>query len=109
MNADVLVRASQSIRRGQAIGHQSLIQPGSKVRTHHSAPVGSLHQRSCARKRPRLCLDMRIGETKKRAIACRLARAQRLMRGASADNPFTLHYAHPAIWGAFALIGDPGR
>ncbi len=37
-----------------------------------------------------------------------LARAQRSLR-AGAAAPFNLHYAHPAIWGAFALIGDPGR
>jgi len=37
-----------------------------------------------------------------------LARAQRLLRG-GATTPETGHLSHPALWGAFALIGDPGR
>ncbi len=37
-----------------------------------------------------------------------LARAQRELR-AGAETPFNLHYAHPAMWAAFTLIGDPGR
>jgi tetratricopeptide (TPR) repeat protein/CHAT domain-containing protein len=42
-----------------------------------------------------------------------LARAQRDLRLKAAFDPDplsnTLHHAHPAIWGAFTLIGDPGR
>lgn len=42
-----------------------------------------------------------------------LAKAQREMRQNAAFDPDpqnnTIHYAHPAIWGAFTLIGDPGR
>jgi CHAT domain-containing protein len=46
-------------------------------------------------------------------FAVGLAKAQRELRANAAYDPDelsnTLHYAHPAIWGAFTLIGDPGR
>ncbi|MGD9800944.1 MAG: tetratricopeptide repeat protein, partial [Parvularculaceae bacterium] len=42
-----------------------------------------------------------------------LAKAQRDLKNSAAYDPDpqsnTLHYAHPAIWGAFTLIGEPGR
>jgi CHAT domain-containing protein len=46
-------------------------------------------------------------------FAVGLAKAQRDLRANAAFDPDplsnTLHHAHPAIWGAFTLIGDPGR